>query len=158
MNLEQARRLLFNFRLDMEAKNKCAVRVTLVDDNAIFRLIFSNMLSSFPLYPLEIRTFDNALEFLDQFPYPQADSTTIDILFVDINMPFMTGWELMDKLETEVTNFTQSSAIYIISSSSSKSDMEQVKNYSFIKGYVLKPVNKQVLFDIIKKHIAVDPL
>ncbi|WP_164109033.1 MULTISPECIES: response regulator [Sphingobacterium] len=142
----------------MEAKNKCTVRITLVDDNAIFRLIFSNMLSSFSLCPLEIRTFDNALEFLDQFPCPQGDAIATDILFVDINMPFMTGWELMDKLETDVTDFTQSSAIYIISSSSSKSDLEQVKNYSFIKGYVLKPVNKQVLFDIIKKHIAVDSL
>lgn len=139
-----------------EKKNK--IQVTLVDDNTIFRVIFSNMLSGFTGNALEVRTFENALAFLDDFPLSNTDPSTTNILFVDINMPFMTGWELMDKLETDATAFAQSSAIYIISSSSSKSDSEQVKNYSFIKGYILKPVNKQVLFDIIKKHIAVDPL
>lgn len=130
----------------------------LVDDNAIFRLIFSNMLSGYPDNILEVLSFENALAFLEDFPLCNSEPSTTNILFVDINMPFMTGWELMDKLETDMSDFTQSSAIYIISSSSSKSDSEQVKNYPFIKGYILKPVNKQVLFDIIKKHIAVDTL
>lgn len=158
MSLEKAQHSLFNFKFRMETKKQCTIRVTLVDDNAIFRLIFSNMLSGFSDCLLEILTFDNALEFLENFPWDTKGDSKTDILFIDINMPFMSGWELMDKLEVEAVDFLQAASVYIISSSSSKSDRDQTSNYPTINGYVLKPVPKIALFEIIKKHIATNRL
>lgn len=138
----------------METTKQRDVRVTLVDDNAIFRLIFSNMLANYADCALEVLTFDNALEFLDVFPFDTREPSKTEILFIDINMPFMTGWELMDKLEVEAADFLQKASVYIISSSSSKSDRDQTSHYPSIDGYVLKPVHRMELFEIIKKHIA----
>lgn len=39
----------------------------MVDDNAILRVIFNNMIKSFPDFPLEVNLFENALDALDYF-------------------------------------------------------------------------------------------
>lgn len=130
------------------------ISITLIDDNAIFRTIFCHMLDCFPGYPLEINTYNNALEFLEQTKALQKKTIDSDFLFVDINMPFMTGWELMDKFSTASFHFASKTAVYIISSSASNSDREQIKNYPFITGYVLKPVNKSELIQIIQQHLT----
>lgn len=132
------------------------IRVTLIDDNVIFRTIFNNMLTGFPDQPIEVTTYDNALDFLEQVAPDSTKTIDSDFLFVDINMPFMTGWELMDKFNTETYCFPKKTAIYIISSSASKSDKQQIFNYPFITGYILKPVSKSELFEIIRKETCID--
>jgi len=123
-----------------------------VDDNAILRVIFSNMIKSFPDFPLQINLFENALDALEYFENKKENlDPSSEIIFVDINMPFMTGWEMMDKLEEFCPDFLNLLNIYIISSSTSKSDREQIQDYPFIDGYILKPIDKLKLYELIRK-------
>jgi len=123
-----------------------------VDDNAILRVIFSNMIKSFPDFPLQINLFENALDALEYFENKKENlDPSSEIIFVDINMPFMTGWEMMDKLEEFGPDFLNLLNIYIISSSASKSDREQIQDYPFIDGYILKPIDKLKLYELIRK-------
>lgn len=123
-----------------------------MDDNAILRVIFSNMIKSFPDFPLQINLFENALDALEYFENKKENlDPSSEIIFVDINMPFMTGWEMMDKLEEFGPDFLNLLNIYIISSSTSKSDREQIQDYPFIDGYILKPIDKLKLYELIRK-------
>jgi len=124
-------------------------KIILIDDNAILRTIFGHMIRGFSGYEIEFHAFKHALDFLEQADIIGPSDTPI--LFVDINMPFMTGWELMDRLEDN-TDFINRSKIYIISSSSSKSDQDQLANYPFISGFVLKPFDKDLLYEILQKY------
>ncbi|MCW8310522.1 response regulator [Sphingobacterium thalpophilum] len=124
-------------------------KIILIDDNAILRTIFGHMIRGFSGYEIEFHAFKDALDFLEQADIIGPSDTPI--LFVDINMPFMTGWELMDRLEDN-TDFINRSKIYIISSSSSKSDQDQLANYPFISGFVLKPFDKDLLYEILQKY------
>ncbi|MGA6121302.1 response regulator [Sphingobacterium anhuiense] len=137
----------------MGSTNTIKIRtVTLVDDNAILRVIFSNMIKSFPDFPLQINLFENALDALEYFENKKENlDPSSEIIFVDINMPFMTGWEMMDKLEGFGPDFLNLLNIYIISSSTSKSDREQIQDYPFIDGYILKPIDKLKLYELIRK-------
>ncbi|KKX48799.1 MULTISPECIES: response regulator [Sphingobacterium] len=137
----------------MGSTNTIKIRtVTLVDDNAILRVIFSNMIKSFPDFPLQINLFENALDALEYFENKKENlDPSSEIIFVDINMPFMTGWEMMDKLEEFGPDFLNLLNIYIISSSTSKSDREQIQDYPFIDGYILKPIDKLKLYELIRK-------
>jgi len=75
-------------------------KIILIDDNAILRTIFGYMLQGFSQYRIEFHSFKNALDALDFLDNNDITESSIPpILFVDINMPFMTGWELMDTLE-----------------------------------------------------------
>ncbi|MEJ5147421.1 response regulator [Sphingobacterium sp. MYb388] len=137
----------------MGSTNTIKIRtVTLVDDNAILRVIFSNMIKSFPDFPLQINLFENALDALEYFENKKENlDPSSEIIFVDINMPFMTGWEMMDKLEEFGHDFLNLMNIYIISSSTSRTDREQIQDYPFIDGYILKPIDKLKLFELIRK-------
>ncbi|MEN5059068.1 response regulator [Sphingobacterium kitahiroshimense] len=137
----------------MGSTNTIKIRtVTLVDDNAILRVIFSNMIKSFPDFSLQINLFENALDALEYFENKKENlDPSSEIIFVDINMPFMTGWEMMDKLEEFGPDFLNLLNIYIISSSTSKSDREQIQDYPFIDGYILKPIDKLKLYELIRK-------
>ncbi|MCW2261350.1 MULTISPECIES: response regulator [Sphingobacterium] len=137
----------------MGSTNTIKIRtVTLVDDNAILRVIFSNMIKSFPDFPLQINLFENALDALEYFENKKENlDPSSEIIFVDINMPFMTGWEMMDKLEEFGHDFLNLLNIYIISSSTSRTDREQIQDYPFIDGYILKPIDKLKLYELIRK-------
>jgi CheY-like chemotaxis protein len=122
--------------------------VVLIDDNAIFRTIFGIMISSFE--NIEFMSYENALDALDGLKLNQVDSTDIpDYLFVDINMPYMSGWEMMDKLQEEEYSFLQNCKIFIVSSSNLDSDTQNTKQYPFIKDYIQKPLNKEKLIEIL---------
>ncbi|WP_293905268.1 MULTISPECIES: response regulator [unclassified Sphingobacterium] len=126
-------------------------KIILIDDNAILRTIFGYMLQGFSQYRIEFHSFKNALDALDFLDNNDITESSIPpILFVDINMPFMTGWELMDTLEDR-TDFIKKTKIYIVSSSTSKSDQEQLANYPFISGFILKPFGKESIYSILKE-------
>ena len=126
-------------------------KIILIDDNAILRTIFGYMLQGFSQYEIEFHSFKNALDALDFLDNNDITQSSIPpILFVDINMPFMTGWELMDTLEDR-TDFIKKTKIYIVSSSTSKSDQEQLANYPFINGFILKPFGKESVYSILKE-------
>jgi CheY-like chemotaxis protein len=122
--------------------------VVLIDDNAIFRTIFGIMISSFE--NIEFMSYENALDALDGLKSNQVNSTNIpDYLFVDINMPYMSGWEMMDKLKEEEYSFLQNCKIFIVSSSNLDSDMQNTERYPFIKDFIQKPLNKEKLIKIL---------
>jgi len=126
-------------------------KIILIDDNAILRTIFGYMLQGFSDYPIEFYPFKNALDALDFLDtHDISASLGQPILFVDINMPFMTGWELMDVLEDK-SDFINQTKIFIISSSTSKSDKEQLENYPFISDFILKPFGKELLYEILRQ-------
>ena len=125
-------------------------KIILIDDNAILRTIFGYMLQGFSDYPIEFYPFKNALDALDFMEsHDISASSGPAVLFVDISMPFMTGWELMDVLEDK-TDFINQTKIFIISSSTSQSDQEQLANYPFISGFILKPFGKELLYEILR--------
>ncbi|WP_312186759.1 response regulator [Sphingobacterium sp.] len=133
----------------MNQENKRTV--ILIDDNAILRTIFSYMLQGFSQYEIDLQSFKNALDALDFLENNDiTNSALCPLLFVDINMPFMTGWELMDVLENK-PDFIKRTKIFIVSSSTSKSDQEQLSNYPFISGFILKPFGKELLYKILKE-------
>ncbi|MGJ1268318.1 response regulator [Sphingobacterium spiritivorum] len=131
------------------------LRIVIVDDDIIFRLIFSKMLESFSEIPVQVQVFENGLEALNHFRLYQHDIDKLpDILFVDIDMPFLSGWELMDEIMLEGMNFVLHIPVYILSSSTSTADKQKIHNYIFIDEYIEKPITKDRLFGYIKEYLS----
>ena len=118
--------------------------IVLIDDNQIFRFLFENLLKGYNDEPFNFKSFENALDALDYFN-ENKDTYCPDIIYVDINMPFMTGWEMMEKLTTADFKYLQKSKIYIISSSDNPNDIDFMKNFPFVNEYLLKPINQEKL-------------
>lgn len=124
-----------------------AFRVALIDDDQIFRLVFGKMLSTYERSQIEYVSYPDALQALDYFHEHRNDDASLpQMLFVDINMPFMTGWELLETMSSEEIDFVHRIPVFILSSSTSATDFMQADNYGFLDGYLTKPLWKQDLF------------
>lgn len=66
------------------------------------------------------------------------------ILFLDINMPIMNGWDFLREFEKIYCSQTDI-RIYILSSSISDEDISQAKANKFVEDFISKPLSVPVL-------------
>jgi CheY-like chemotaxis protein len=98
--------------------------------------------------------FTNPLEGLkymetEYFAQTQGAPT---ILFLDLNMPEMSGWEWLHHFEHFPQTIKQNVIIYILSSSVSPSDFRRANDNAYVNGYIFKPLNKDKVIDVLASH------
>lgn len=71
------------------------IKCVLIDDEPLAIKVLENYFTNFTDFEI-IATFTNSLEALDFI-----NSTTVDAVFLDINMPMMTGFELISLIENK---------------------------------------------------------
>lgn len=76
------------------------------------------------------------------------------VIFLDLNMPIMNGWEFLDEFIQLPSNSLEQTIIYIISSSVDPRDLERVKNYKVVNNYILKPITPNDLENVLSSFVA----
>ncbi len=71
-----------------------------------------------------------------------------DILFLDLTMNGMDGWDFLDAIESMIHD-GYTSEIYILSSFTNAKDRERAKKHPIIKGYFDKPLSKNMMNTIL---------
>lgn len=131
-----------------------AYRVAIIDDNYIFCFIFEKLIKKYEKHSIDVLSFSNGKEALD---YLLLNMNTKDLLpnliFVDINMPILNGWEFLDALTKVNTNVFNEIIFFIVSSSDNKIDINKAKEYDFVKNYLHKPLDKLKLFSILDEYL-----
>src|SRR5690606_4623536 len=129
------------------------MRVTLVEDNAIFCFLFKKFLEDYPSREIDVEIFSNGKAAWDHFSsIKDTPNLFPDMLFVDINMPFMNGWELIENLVVNNFDFIHTTTIYIVSSSKSSLDLGKLQEYQFIKEYIIKPIEREGIYKLLDEY------
>ena len=115
--------------------------VIVVDDDDIILFLHHKILQSVALSE-ESKSFNSAKKFLDYTASLKDDKRTI-LLFLDINMPVMDGWGLLDIIHDEA--FTHPIEIVMVTSSVDQEDKDKAAQYSKIINFVEKPFSKTIL-------------
>lgn len=90
---------------------------------------------------------EDGLEFIEAEPiHDTSDGKTT--LFLDINMPSMTGWEFLEKFNTFKTSLNEQYNIYILSSSVDISDINRAKANPLVIDFIQKPLKKLTLLNM----------
>jgi response regulator of citrate/malate metabolism len=87
-----------------------------------------------------INTFDDAItggEFLRE--------NKTDLLFIDINMPDIDGWELLKELALFPAPVLQKCRIVLLTSSIDLFDIKKAKQIQLVNDYVTKPLSLEKL-------------
>ena len=79
---------------------------------------------------------NNAIEAIEKLKLDPA----IQLLFLDINMPIMNGWQFLEQLELINTSAIQDIKVVILTSSMSENDKKKSEAYKSVKKYVTKPL------------------
>jgi CheY-like chemotaxis protein len=77
----------------------------------------------------------------------------IVIIFLDLNMPIMNGWEFLEYLSKIKNSININYKIYIISSSINPEDAERAEKNELVTGFLSKPLNKENIEQIKLKYI-----
>jgi len=116
-------------------------QLLIIEDDPIFTFLLEKGINITDLKG-EIFNFLNgkpALEHLND-----SYSETINyIIFLDLNMPIMNGWEFMDELEKIAK--TDNCMVFVLTSSAYRHDIEHLKKKPLVADFVTKPITEYLL-------------
>lgn len=81
--------------------------------------------------------------------YADTQKQSQTILFLDINMPEINGWEFLKEFAQMQEHVHKQFTIYIVSTSIDLTDHEKAAAHPFVTDYLEKPINKEMLIRLI---------
>lgn len=115
----------------------------IIDDDEV-SLFLTYMLLESGSYVSYIESFENAENALKKLE--KEDSQTIpDIIFLDLNMPDISGWEFLDILSKHEKRYLNKCKVFILSSSVDSTEKEKAKDYKLVTAFLQKPLDEDEL-------------
>ena len=123
--------------------------VCIIDDDHIFIYGVKRLMEE-TSFCEDLMVYENGQDALDEFKENATQGKKLpSIIFLDLNMPMMTGWEFLDEYMQIDGQDPTKSKVYIVSSSIDPKDLLRIKDYNVIQNYILKPVTTDDLENII---------
>ncbi len=136
--------------------------IVLIDDNKVDGFVNQKIISIVN-NTVTTKLFNSSVEALEYFNTTTKDIKThplilTDLIFLDINMPVMNGFEFLNKLSRIKTFLRNPFDVYFLSSSNNEEDISEALSIEFCSGYLIKPLTKEKIRTLIdtKKQIGVE--
>ena len=117
-----------------------------VDDDPI-TLMLCKMVITKASFSNAIVTAKNGEEALKYYDTLRTTSTVKkpQLIFLDLNMPVMNGWEFLDSFNTPEYSEYHDTKVIILSSTIDPQDLEKSKKYPMVIDFLSKPISKEML-------------
>ncbi len=113
-------------------------KICLVDDDNIFRFTFSRTLKNLEKEsPLMFGDGAEAIAYINN--HSTDEELLPDVIFLDINMPIMDGWQFLDEFTQIKSDLCKPITIKMLSSSVDPADIEQATKRPEVSQYIVKP-------------------
>lgn len=100
------------------------------------------------------RNGQEALDFLAKCEAGEPGYVFPNLIFLDINMPMMNGFEFLDHFENVPYRHKVHALVVMLTTSLHTDDVERAKHYSSIIDYVYKPLLKDKVEYIVSKYFG----
>lgn len=91
----------------------------------------------------------DALDFLNSTP---EQDTGPDLIFLDINMPAMDGWEFLEEYEKLTPDQKARVVVVMLTTSYNPEDEVKARNHSMIAAFRNKPLTTEMLMDVLRQY------
>ena len=125
-------------------------KVFIIDDDPIHQRIAQIMIGKHELFD-EFDSYTEA-EFALEYLKENMDNSAglPDVILLDLNMPVLDGWDFLEAFEKFQSDLSKQIRVFIVTSSVDEKDRLRSQTFSFVKGFISKPLSP----DIIRSTIA----
>ena len=117
--------------------------ILIVDDSKTIRSVIKKTLDIAGVPVGDLYEAENGKEALDVM-----NSNWIDLIFADLNMPVMTGIDMIKKMSGD--NTLDKTPVIIVSTEGSKTRIDELLELG-VKAYLRKPINPEDLRNIVRE-------
>ena len=122
--------------------------VCIIDDDPIFVYGTKVLLNYNRSFCSNIIVFENGKEALDDLRFMlKTNKEMPEVIFLDLNMPIMNGWEFLDELKK--MDLKKKIGVYVVSSSIDKMDEEKSRKYDMVIDFISKPLTTNKLKQLL---------
>ncbi len=115
------------------------------DDNYYHQIIINRMNM--------VDKIDVAVNGLEAIAYLKNENhIPPDILFLDLNMPKMNGWEFLEQYKDFSAEKKAKVLIVILTTSANPDDIKRAKEIEDVTGFETKPLTQELLTEILEQH------
>lgn len=131
----------------------------LIDDDEFFLILNKDILSLTTPEEniLQFNSAIAAIEFMEKTA-GQFETEWAENILLDIRMPFMNGFDFLEKLNNFSPAVMQKIRVFMMTSSLDERDYIKARNYPYVYNYFTKPLTIEMIDDIentpLRKHEA----
>ena len=113
------------------------------DDNVFNKIIIRKMDIT--------ETVDEASDGVEALEHLKARSTPPELIFLDINMPRMNGWEFLEQYKDLDPKQKAKTIIVMLTTSANPDEIKKAQEIEEVSGFKTKPLSKEMLTGILQE-------
>jgi CheY-like chemotaxis protein len=130
-------------------------QILCIDDDPITLMLCKKVIakSSFSKEIITAPNGEEALHHFNTLKYNNKNkvSKKPELIFLDLNMPVMGGWEFLDHFTSKAYSEFNTAKVIVLSSTIDPQDLAKAKKYPIIIDFLSKPITKPMLEYLKKK-------
>ncbi|TRX02805.1 response regulator [Flavobacterium gawalongense] len=125
-------------------------QILCVDDDPITLMLCKKVIikASFSNEIITSQNGEEALDYFNKLKHTNSESELKkhpQLIFLDLNMPVMGGWEFLDIFNTDDYSEFNTIKVVVLSSTIDPEDLEKARSYPMVIDFLSKPITTSML-------------
>lgn len=131
-------------------------KILIIDDDPTTGFLYSRLINKFGVsQEVELANGgEEALQLIEDHIKSQNEDKIPQLIFVDLNMPFMDGFEFLDAYQRLEFKNKDSVVISVLTSSYLPQDVKRVKEFPVVNDYMVKPLTEEKVMELMERHFG----
>ena len=121
--------------------------VLLVEDDPITIMVCDRIIKM-TSFADKVVSCENGRVALDHLMAVKESGVVPSIIFLDINMPVMNGWDFLEEFDYVKEEFQPLPRIFLLSSTVDPEDYKRAKKFEMVQDFISKPLSREALESI----------